>query len=267
MSFLNLKNDEAINSKHLLQICKSTEESEFLSYYPEWSDLFSIIENRFNNFADKLQILFDTYLSNNNNIINNISQTNDGSNNIINNNYYNINEMEVQNKLSSVANKYEIICLQRYCQVNAKLEIPFSILEFLRDPIVTNNELFIWIFELDPLPASLLKKNSQISIDKKEKTKTKGQGGPLPSTSKPLSNSQFTITEPDFSNMKISASEKKKMVKDAEKLKKELNHIDKILNQLDIDSKAGKPPPSPSHLKPSKPNKSKNTKKKNKKKR
>ena len=63
LGLLNVKNPANINLKHLLQICKSSEASEFLAYYPQWTNLYKQVENCFNQFAESVDNIYSSKLA------------------------------------------------------------------------------------------------------------------------------------------------------------------------------------------------------------
>merc|ERR1712137_201531 len=54
LSLLSIKNPDDMNAKHILQICKAEEGSEFLAYYPQWEKTFLQIDERLRSFAAKI---------------------------------------------------------------------------------------------------------------------------------------------------------------------------------------------------------------------
>ena len=107
---LNIKADVSLNASQMLQIVKSCEGDEFLSYYPQWAELFAHVEKRFRDFCERIQFL----------------------------------SPGAEKSMSSEESE----ALERYLEWRGKGES--SSLEFFRDTSVPVKQLAVWMNVLSP---------------------------------------------------------------------------------------------------------------------
>ena len=176
----------------ILRIIKSSEGNEFLSYYPQWTEFYNQIESEFNNYASRIDNLYEKKSKN--------------------------------EQLDNVASKDENV-LKRYETWKQMEDNKFATCtEFLRDPSVTIGELGDWlniknqcanvkIQNIVPKPNT---SQSTTSTSKKKKTKN-----PTKETSV---STPFTIQQPSF-----PTPTKKKFNPNREK---ELASLDKLIDSF-----------------------------------
>jgi len=64
LAMLNVKDPKGMNFQNMLKIVRTYEGSEFLAYFPEFEELYSLTKTKYNNFLEDLENIYKKTVDN-----------------------------------------------------------------------------------------------------------------------------------------------------------------------------------------------------------